>query len=33
MRWALKLQPFLYRIEVIPGKINIGADFLSRIVA
>ena len=33
MRWALKLQPFHYRIEVIPGKINIGADFLSRIVA
>ena len=33
MRWALKLQPFHYRIEVIPGKNNIGADFLSRIVA
>ena len=33
MRWALKLQTFHYRIEVIPGKNNIGADFLSRIVA
>ena len=31
MRWALSLQPFDIRIEAIPGKLNCGADFLSRI--
>ena len=31
MRWALSLQPFDIRIEAIPGKLNCGADYLSRI--
>ena len=30
MRWALKLQPFRFRIEAIPGVDNVGADWLSR---
>ena len=30
MRWALMLQPFSYKIQAIPGKDNVGADFLSR---
>ena len=30
MRWALQLQPFSIRVENIPGKDNIPADFLSR---
>ena len=30
-RWALILQPFNFTVEVIPGKDNVGADFLSRI--
>jgi hypothetical protein len=30
-RWALQLQPFNYAVQVIPGKDNLGADFLSRI--
>lgn len=30
MRWALVLQPYRYRIQVIKGRDNIGADFLSR---
>ena len=30
-RWALQLQRFSFQIEVIPGKENIGADYLSRI--
>jgi len=29
-RWALLLQPYHFTIEVIPGKDNVGADFLSR---
>ena len=32
MRWALFLQNFNMRIDAIPGKLNIGADFLSRAV-
>jgi len=32
MRWALMLQPFRFRIEVIKGNDNIGADLLSRMV-
>eukprot|EP00745_Piridium_sociabile_P018024 TRINITY_DN2685_c0_g1_i10.p1 TRINITY_DN2685_c0_g1~~TRINITY_DN2685_c0_g1_i10.p1 ORF type:complete len:673 (-),score=123.75 TRINITY_DN2685_c0_g1_i10:131-2149(-) len=30
-RWALQLQPFRFQVEVIPGKENIGADYLSRL--
>ncbi|XP_070212629.1 uncharacterized protein [Littorina saxatilis] len=30
MRWALQLQPYSFTIKVIPGKDNIGADYLSR---
>ena len=30
MRWALKLQPFRFRVEAIPGVYNVGADWLSR---
>lgn len=32
MRWALTLQPYRFRVEVIKGKDNLGADFLSRVV-
>ena len=31
MRWALSLQSYRFRIEAIPGKQNVGADFLSRV--
>jgi hypothetical protein len=31
MRWALSMQPYCYRIVYIPGRDNIGADFLSRV--
>lgn len=30
-RWALLLQPFIFTIQVIPGKDNVGADYLSRV--
>jgi hypothetical protein len=30
MRWALKLQPYRFRVESIRGRDNIGADYLSR---
>ncbi|XP_033730041.1 uncharacterized protein LOC117319318 [Pecten maximus] len=30
MRWAMLLQPFRMRIKAIPGRDNVGADFLSR---
>ena len=30
IRWALQLQPYEYHIRVIPGKDNVGADFMSR---
>ena len=30
MRWALYLQSYRFRIEIIKGKDNIGADYLSR---
>ena len=32
MRWALRLQKYDYSVRVIPGKENVGADYLSRIV-
>jgi hypothetical protein len=32
MRWALTLQSYVFRVEHIKGKDNVGADFLSRIV-
>ena len=31
MRWAMYLQQFRYRIHSIPGKSNVGPDFLSRV--
>lgn len=31
MRWALSLQPYRYRIEVIKGSKNVGADYMSRV--
>jgi len=30
MRWALLLQPFRMTIKAIPGRENVGADYLSR---
>ena len=30
MRWAIALQPYRYRIQVIKGIDNVGADYLSR---
>ena len=30
MRWALALQPYRYRLKVIKGTENVGADYLSR---
>ena len=30
LRWALSLQPYQFRVEVIKGRDNVGADFLSR---
>ena len=33
MRWALKLQPYRFRIVSIKGEENVGADYLSRISA
>ena len=30
MRWALKLQPYRFRIVAIRGQDNVGADYLSR---
>ena len=30
MRWAMQLQPYAYVFKAIPGKDNVGADFLSR---
>lgn len=30
MRWALALQPYRMRIKAIPGRDNVGADYLSR---
>ena len=31
MRWALTLQPYNINVQHIPGRMNIGADYLSRI--
>ena len=31
MRWAMFLQEFRFRIESIPGRLNHGPDFLSRV--
>ena len=31
MRWAIQLQPYAHVFKAIPGKENVGADFLSRI--
>lgn len=33
MRWALSLQSYDYRVEDIPGKDNVVADYLSRMMA
>ena len=30
MRWAMKLQPYRFRIIAIRGRDNLGADFLRR---
>ena len=30
MRWALQLQQYSFQVEVIPGKDNVGADYMSR---
>ena len=30
MRWAMKLQPYRFRIVAIRGRDNLGADYLSR---
>ena len=30
MRWAMKLQPYRFRIVAIGGRDNLGADYLSR---
>ena len=30
MRWSLLLQPYSFQVEYVPGKMNVGADFLSR---
>ena len=32
MRWTLALQPYKFTVRAIPGKENVGADFLSRYV-
>ena len=31
MRWALQIQPYSFTFRSIPGKENVGADFLSRL--
>jgi len=31
MRWALALQPYRINIKAIPGRENVGADYLSRL--
>ena len=33
MRWAILLQEYKFNIEAVPGKINHGPDFLSRVQA
>ena len=33
MRWALYLQQFQFTVKYIKGQTNVGADFLSRLVA
>ena len=32
MRWALALQSYIFKVEHLRGKENVGADFLSRAV-
>ena len=31
MRWAMKLQPYRFRIVALRGRDNLGADYLSRL--
>ena len=31
MRWAMQLQPYAFVFKAIPGRENVGADFLSRL--
>ena len=31
MGWAMMLQEYIFRVVSIPGKSNIGSDFLSRV--
>ncbi|KAL8615815.1 hypothetical protein ACOMHN_048523 [Nucella lapillus] len=32
LRWAMTLQPYRYHIDYIPGRENVGADYLSRVI-
>ena len=32
LRWAMALQPYRYQVKYIPGRENVGADYLSRVV-
>ncbi|KAL8609650.1 hypothetical protein ACOMHN_049730 [Nucella lapillus] len=32
LRWAMALQPYRYHIDYIPGRENVGADYLSRVM-
>ncbi|KAL8613947.1 hypothetical protein ACOMHN_023183 [Nucella lapillus] len=32
LRWAMSLQPYRYHIDYIPGRENVGTDYLSRVM-